>query len=38
VSLSGNAFINQYVNSPFAWISQSVYLSGSYSESAVAAK
>lgn len=38
VSLSGNSFINQYVNGPFAWISQSVYLSGSYSESAVSAR
>jgi hypothetical protein len=38
VSLSGNAFINQYVNGPFAWITQSVYLSGNYNESSVAAK
>jgi len=38
VNLSGNSFINQYVNAPFAWINQSVYLSGSYSESAAAAK
>ncbi len=37
-SLSGNAFINQYVSGSFAWISQNVYLSGSYSESAVSAK
>lgn len=38
VSLSGNPFINQYVTGPFAWITQNVYLSGTYSESAVAAK
>jgi hypothetical protein len=36
-SLSGNAFVNQYVNGPFAWITQSVYLSGSYNESAALA-
>jgi hypothetical protein len=38
VNLSGNAFINQYVNAPFAWINQNVYLSGSYNETGVAAK
>ena len=38
VNLSGSAFINQYVNAPFAWINQNVYLSGSYNENAVAAK
>ena len=38
VSLSGNSFINQYVNGPFVWITQSVYLSGYYNESAVASK
>lgn len=29
--LSGNAFINQYVSGGFAWINQSVYLTGEYS-------
>jgi hypothetical protein len=38
VSLSGNAFINQYVTGTFAWINQNVSLSGSYSESAAASK
>ena len=38
VSLSGNALINQYVTGPFVWITQSVFLSGRYDESAVSAK
>jgi hypothetical protein len=38
VNLSGNSFISQYVNAPFAWINQSVYVSGYYTENAAAAK
>jgi hypothetical protein len=37
-SLSGSAFINQYVTGSFIWVNQNVSLSGSYSETAAAAK